>query len=197
MPTNPFAEPGWINKTEKLKLFLLSPWLKSELERWPAENSRIHGKICWVSRFIDQICSPKQRLGLIYSKMLFSFLCNMKTKRFSWWPFGGSGFPVFHSGQVVGINLRKSTAVYWGTEGKLPSCFFFFQCSRAKSCPTLGDSMDCSLSGSSVHGVSLLFFFFLILPHCSKSKQSCGSIWICSFKLLFLSDSLKSLISSN
>ena len=41
------------------------------------------------------------------------------------------------------------------------------------------------------------FFFFLILPHCSKSKQSCGSIWICSFKLLFLSDSLKSLISSN
>ena len=88
MPTNPFAEPGWINKTEKLKLFLLSPWLKSELERWPAENSRIHGEICWVSRFIDQICSPKQRLGLIYSKMLFSFLCNMKTKRFSWWPFG-------------------------------------------------------------------------------------------------------------
>ena len=27
----------------------------------------------------------------------------------------GSGFPGFHSGQVVGINLRKSTAVYSGT----------------------------------------------------------------------------------
>ena len=26
-------------------------------------------------------------------------------------------------------------------------------CARAQSCPTLGDPMDCSLPGSSVHGI--------------------------------------------
>ena len=31
--------------------------------------------------------------------------------------------------------------------------FFFFLCSVAQSCPTLCDAMDCSLPGSSVHGI--------------------------------------------
>ena len=39
-------------------------------------------------------------------------------------------------------------------------CYFLFQCMKVKSesevaqsCPTLSDSMDCSLTGSSIHGI--------------------------------------------
>ena len=42
----------------------------------------------------------------------------------------------------------------------LPGCYFLLQCIKVKSesevtqsCPTLRDPMDCSLPGSSVHGI--------------------------------------------
>ena len=48
-------------------------------------------------------------------------------------------------------SLRKNTGV---------GCHFLFQCMKVKSesevtqsCPTPSDPMDCSLSGSSVHGI--------------------------------------------
>ena len=52
----------------------------------------------------------------------------------------------------------------WDSPGKSTGvgCHFFLQCMKvksesesevAKSCPTLSDSMDCSLPGSSIHGI--------------------------------------------
>ena len=50
----------------------------------------------------------------------------------------------------------------WDSPGKNTgvSCHFLLQCMKVKSeskfaqsCPTLGNTMDCSLSGSSVHGI--------------------------------------------
>ena len=50
----------------------------------------------------------------------------------------------------------------WDSPGKNTGvgCHFFLQCTKVKSesevaqsCPTLSDSMDCSLPGSSVHGI--------------------------------------------
>ena len=50
----------------------------------------------------------------------------------------------------------------WDSSGKNTGvgCHFFLQCMKVKSesevaqsCPTLSDPMDCSLPGSSVHGI--------------------------------------------
>ena len=50
----------------------------------------------------------------------------------------------------------------WDSPGKNTGvgCHFFLQCMKVKSesentqsCPTLSDSMDCSLPGSSAHGI--------------------------------------------
>ena len=50
----------------------------------------------------------------------------------------------------------------WDSPGKNTGvgCYFLFQCMKVKSesevtqsCPTLSDPMDCSLPGSSVHGI--------------------------------------------
>ena len=50
----------------------------------------------------------------------------------------------------------------WDSPGKNSGvgCHFLFQCTKGKSeseiaqsCPTLSDPMDCSLSGSSIHGI--------------------------------------------
>ena len=50
----------------------------------------------------------------------------------------------------------------WDSPGKNPGvgCHFLLQCMKVKSesevaqsCPTLGDPMDCSLPGSSIHGI--------------------------------------------
>ena len=50
----------------------------------------------------------------------------------------------------------------WDSPGKNTGvgCHFLFQCKKVKSesevaqsCPTLSDPMDCSLQGSSVHGI--------------------------------------------
>ena len=51
----------------------------------------------------------------------------------------------------------------WDSPGKNTGvgCHFLFQCTKVKSesevtqsCPTLSDPMDCSLPGSSIHGIS-------------------------------------------
>ena len=60
---------------------------------------------------------------------------------------------------------RKPTRLLcpWGSPGKNTGvgCHFLLQCMKVKSgsevaqsCPTFSDPMDCSLPGSSVHGVS-------------------------------------------
>ena len=48
----------------------------------------------------------------------------------------------------------------WDSPGKSTGADFLLQCMKVKSesevaqsCPTLSDSMDCSLRGSSVHGI--------------------------------------------
>ena len=50
----------------------------------------------------------------------------------------------------------------WGSPGKntVVGCHFLLQCMKVKSesevsqlCPTLSSSMDCSLAGSSIHGI--------------------------------------------
>ena len=67
-------------------------------------------------------------------------------------------------------------------------CHFLLQCMKVKSqsevaqsCPTLSDPMDCSLSGSSVHGIfqarglewgAIMAFYFLF----SSVPQSCPTL---------------------
>ena len=59
-------------------------------------------------------------------------------------------------GPVPGILQARTLGVFNPGVG----CHFLLQCIKVKSesevaqsCPTLGDPMDCSLPGSSVHGV--------------------------------------------
>ena len=76
----------------------------------------------------------------------------------------------------------------WDSPGKNTGvgCHFLLQCMKVKSesevaqsCPTVSDPMDCSLPGSSVHGIfqarvlewGAIAFSKLILYHCS-------SLWI-------------------
>ena len=65
----------------------------------------------------------------------------------------------------VGPHRRKPTSLPrpWDSPGKSTGvgCHFLLQCVKVKSerevaqsCPTLSDPMDCSLPGSSVHGIS-------------------------------------------
>ena len=58
--------------------------------------------------------------------------------------------------------LAQARACPWDSPGKNTGvgCHFFLQCMKVKSesevalsCPTLSDPMDCSLPGSSVHGI--------------------------------------------
>ena len=85
----------------------------------------------------------------------------------------------------------------WDSPGKNTGvgCHFLFQCMKVKSqsevaqlCPTLSDPMDCSLPGSSVHGIfqarvlewgafafSTLALLLLLLSHFSR-VQLCGSL---------------------
>ena len=64
----------------------------------------------------------------------------------------------------VGPHRRQPTRLphHWDSPGKNTGvgCHFLLQCMKVKSesevaqwCPTLCDPMDCSLSGSSVHGI--------------------------------------------
>ena len=87
----------------------------------------------------------------------------------SWWWTGGPGVLQFMGSQRVGHDW--ATEVNW-TEASLKveifNMFFFYkwkylrsinakrisqESEVAQSCPTLCDPMDCSLSGSSVHGI--------------------------------------------
>ena len=69
----------------------------------------------------------------------------------------------------------------WDSPGKNTGvgCHFFLQRMKLKSesevtqsCPTLSDSMDCSLPGSSIHGI----FQARVLAAAAKSLQSCPTL---------------------
>ena len=78
----------------------------------------------------------------------------------------------------------------WDSPGKNTrvGCHFLFQCIKVKSesevaqsCLTLLDPMDCSLPGSSVHGIfqarvlewgAIAFFDLLVLENCKSEVQS-------------------------
>ena len=66
----------------------------------------------------------------------------------------------------------------WDSPGKNTGvgCHFLLQCMKVKSekevaqsCPTLSDPMDCSLPGSSVHGIFILLVLFLWRTMTDKS----------------------------
>ena len=72
----------------------------------------------------------------------------------------------------------------WDSPGKNTGvgCHFLLQCMKVKSesegtqsCPTLNNPMDCSLPGSSVHGI---FQFNLLKYHklCAQSLQLCPTL---------------------
>ena len=69
----------------------------------------------------------------------------------------------------------------WDSPGKNTGvgCHFFLQRMKLKSesevsqsCPTLSDPMDCSLPGSSIHGI----FQARVLAAAAKSLQSCPTL---------------------
>ena len=79
----------------------------------------------------------------------------------------------------------------WDSPGKNTGvgCHFFLQCMKVKSesevsqsCPTLSDPMDCSLSGSSIHGIFQARVLewgaiaFSVCTSAAKSLQSCPTL---------------------
>ena len=82
----------------------------------------------------------------------------------------------------------------WGSPGKdtAVGCYFLFQCMKVKSesevalsCLTLRDPMDCSLPGSSVHGIfqarvlewgAIAFFGLMaqLCPTLDRNPMDCG-----------------------
>ena len=65
----------------------------------------------------------------------------------------------------------------WDSPGKITAvgCHFLLQCRKGKSesedvqsCPTLSDPMDCSLPGSSIHGIVQarvsIYIYIISLP---------------------------------
>ena len=65
----------------------------------------------------------------------------------------------------------------WDSPGKNTGvgCHFLLQCMKVKSesevtqsCPTLSDPMDCSLPGSSVHGI---FQARVLHPNCGRARE--------------------------
>ena len=71
---------------------------------------------------------------------------------------GGVGRGSAHGGDGEGFPVARP----WDSPGKNTGvgCHFLLQCMKVKSesevaqlCPTLSDPMDCSLPGSSVHGI--------------------------------------------
>ena len=95
----------------------------------------------------------------------------------------------------------------WDSPGKNTGvdCHFLLQCMKVKSesevtqlCPTLSDPMDCSLPGSSVHGIfqarvlewgaidfSAISSRLFISLACSNLSGSFVSLW-CQFSFLIL-----------
>ena len=68
----------------------------------------------------------------------------------------------------------------WDSPGKNTGvgCRFFLQCMKVKSesevaqsCPTLSDPMDCSLPGSSVHGILQVRALEWVAMVCLKDKE--------------------------
>ena len=81
----------------------------------------------------------------------------------------------------------------WDSPGKNTGvgCHFLLQCMKVKSenevaqsCPTLSDPMDCSLPGSSVHGIFVYYYYFYYYYFqlaVGWKEQFCGQV---SLKLL-------------
>ena len=79
----------------------------------------------------------------------------------------------------------------WDSPGKNTGvgCHFLLQCMKGKSesevaqsCPTLNDPMDCSLPGSSVHGIfqaRVLEWGAIAFSHQSTTHLICKTKWTC------------------
>ena len=76
----------------------------------------------------------------------------------------------------------------WDSAGKNTgvSCHFLLQCMKVKSeskaaqsCPTLSDSMDCSLTGSSIHGIfqARVLEWGAIVHMCLHTYECEYSVW--------------------
>ena len=83
-----------------------------------------------------------------YMKFLLLFLCRLLDPSGEWFPLNFSlclGYSCQNT--VIGWDLWKT-----GLEWKF-MCMLFMHAKSLQSCPTLCDAMDCSLPGSSVHGI--------------------------------------------
>ena len=84
----------------------------------------------------------------------------------------------------------------WDSPGKNTGvgCHFLLQCMKVKSesevaqsCPTLSDPMDCSLPGSSVHGIFQARVLEWVAVAFSRNECNCTLIWT-FFGIAFLWD---------
>ena len=137
------SNEGWMTEWNKMRN-LLTPLIKRKLYSWDTVlkqmKRRRTGKIISNvgKRFIRNFCQLRKRLNTS-AKSLQSFP----------WPHGLQPTRLPHPWDSPG----KSTGV---------GCHFLLQCMKVKNesevaqlCPTLSDPMDCSLPGSSVHGILL------------------------------------------
>ena len=108
-----------------------------------------------LSILVSSVCMPSSGIAGSEGSFISSFLRNLHT--------------VLHSGcsvvsDSVQLYRRQLTRLHrpWDSPGKYTGvgCHFLLQCMKVKSesevaqsCPTLPDPMDCSLPGSSVHGI--------------------------------------------
>ena len=99
-----------------------------------------------------------------------------------------SMYPCMLSHSAVSNSVRpqrqQHTRIHlpWDSPGKNTGvgCHFLLQCMKVKSenevaqsCPTLSDAMDCSLPGSSIHGI---FQARGLAAAAAKSLQSCPTL---------------------
>ena len=121
---------------------------------WQGEGKRNHSEICWHTLvLLNKTCSqeklflPELNLLGFYQSLLLLLLLN----RFSRVQLCATPQTAAHQAPRPWDSPGKNTGV---------GCHFLLQCMKVKSesevaqpCPTLCGPMDCSLPGSSVHGI--------------------------------------------
>ena len=80
---------------------------------------------------------------------------------------------------ILWVNSSKVHRALSGTWQAVSDCYYYCCCLGAKSCLTLCNPMDCSLPGSSVHGISQARILEWVAMSFSKgSSQHRNQTWV-------------------
>ena len=106
--------------------------------------------VCWNSCPLSWWCHPTISSSVIpFSSCPQSFPASGSYPMSQFFASGGQSIGVSASASVFPVNIFRTDFLYDWWLMKLCCCC----CEVAQSCPTLCNPMDCSLPGSSVHGI--------------------------------------------